>query len=217
VSEVVVVVAVVDVEVDVDEEDNEDVVVRRVLGFVVEADPSGVETDCACTGAAGVAIADWDGTEAGAAAAGAGATGAGATAGAGAAEAVRRFTDCRRTRSTRRWCGAWCARRAGAAVVATAETENAIGEAGTTGGAVRRVGAGASAASRDAVVASVVSPPLPGAKPGQEPVKTTRPVSTTPSATASALTATAVPAPSASSRRMRGEAARSREGNSTTS
>ena len=109
------------------------------------------------------------------------------------------------------------ARRTGAAVAAWVEVGKATGVAAITGAAGRRVGAGAASASRDAVVASVASPPVPGAKPGQEPVKTTRLVSTTPSATVSALSARAVPAPSASSRRTRGEVARSREGNSTTS
>ena len=96
---------------------------------------------------------------------------------------------------------------------------NETGVAAIAGAAGRRAGAGAWWASRARSSSpSVASPPLvPGAKPGQEPVKTTSPVSTAPSATASALSARAVPAPSASSRRMRGVVARSREGNSTTS
>ena len=93
-------VVVVDVGVDVDEEDSEVVVVRRVLGFVVEAVCCGVATDWVCTGAAGVTITDCDGAEAGAAAAGAGAAAAGA--GVDEVGVVRRGVACRRTRSTRR-------------------------------------------------------------------------------------------------------------------
>ena len=74
--------------------------VRRVVGFVVEAVCCGVATDWDCTGAAGVTITDWDGAEAGAAAAGAGAAAAGA--GVDDVGVVRRGVACRRTRSTRR-------------------------------------------------------------------------------------------------------------------
>ena len=90
----------VGVAVEVEVEDSEVVVVRRVLGFVVEAVCCGVATDWACTGAAGVTITDWDGAEAGAAAAGAGAAAAGA--GVDGVGVVRRGVACRRTRSTRR-------------------------------------------------------------------------------------------------------------------
>jgi len=85
--------------VSVDVDDSEVVVVRRVLGFVVAADCCGVATDWACTGAAGVAITDWDGADAGTAA-GAGAAAAGA--GVEVVGVVRRGVACRRTRSTRR-------------------------------------------------------------------------------------------------------------------
>ncbi len=212
------VVVVGDVDVDVDEVDSEEVVVRLVLGFAVEAVCCGVTTDWLCTGAAGVTITDCDGIVAGAAAAGAGAAAAGdGVEGVEGAGVVRRGIACRRTRSTRRWWEALCARRAGAAVLAVGVGKE-IGVAAIAGAAGRRAGAGVARALREVVVASVASPPLvPGAKPGHEPVKTTSPVSTTPSATASALSARAVPAPSASSFRTRGVVARSREGNSTTS
>jgi hypothetical protein len=85
----------------VDADDSEVVVVRRMLGFVVEAGPCGVATDWVCTGAAGVTITDCDGAEAGAAAAG-GAGVAAAGAGVDAVGVVRRGVACRRTRSTRR-------------------------------------------------------------------------------------------------------------------
>jgi len=95
-----VVVVVVGLEVGVEVEDSEVVVVRRVLGLVVDASSSGA-TDWACTGAgAGVAITDWVGAEAGAAAAGAGAAAAGA--GVDCVGVVGRGAACRRTRSTRR-------------------------------------------------------------------------------------------------------------------
>jgi len=202
----------------VDEVDSEEVVVRRVLGFVVAAVWFGGATDWLCTGAAGVTMTDFDGTVAGAAAAGAGAAAAGAgVEGAEGADVVRRGVVCRRTRSTRRWWEALCARRAGAGVLA-AGVGKEIGVATIDGAAGRRAGAGVSRAFREVAVASVASPPLvPGAKPGHEPGKTTSPVSTTPRATASALSARAVPAPSAISRRTRGVVSRSRERSSTTS
>jgi hypothetical protein len=85
----------------VDVDDSEVVVVRRMLGFVVEAACCGVATGWVCTGAAGVTITDCDGAEAGAAAAG-GAGAAAAGAGVDVVDVVRRGVACRRTRSTRR-------------------------------------------------------------------------------------------------------------------
>ena len=134
------VVVVGDVDVDVDAVDSEEVVVRRVLGFAVEAVCCGVTTDWLCTGAAGVTITDCDGIVAGAAAAGAGAAAAGdGVEGAEGAGVVRRGIACRRTRSTRRWWEALCARRAGAAVL-TVGVGKEIGVAAIAGAAGRRAG-----------------------------------------------------------------------------